>query len=521
MTQTRFRLALFLIVLLAASLRLWNLSGLPSGMHGDEAIVGYEARRILKTGSIGPYSPVSNGQPAGPIYLVAPVLALLGDQILTVRLVPAIVGTLTVVALWALLRRFAGERMALVGAFVLATLGWHIHYSRIGFPVASWPLMGIFIAWTTLLALENPAPRRWMLAGFVNGLGVYIYKAHPLFLVGSAAFAALTLLRLNLGSGLGSGFGWRRKTVLLALYGGATLVAASFLVIYALDPGHNYGGQFAVYSVFNHPTWKATSGWGEQIPFLANRYFNFWVGALNGTSIRDLADASGLVPLVSVPVFGLALLGLLSWTRREALTQFSRLIVVTMPLSNVITVDAFSRRPFAVAPFLCVLAAVGASQLVRWTRKDSVAEKFSLLAISASLLWASFTTTRQYFGAFAANSSQAWVFCDELTRAVDYMKTVSYGRPIYFYSDRWSVSYDTRKFLAPDLNALDRSEEFGAPIGGLTPLAGDLSPVWVFVGQYKGQLSDVSRRYPGGKVVEGPFSLSADGASFVAYEAPR
>jgi predicted membrane-bound mannosyltransferase len=75
------------VVFLAILLRFWDLSGMPSGVHGDEGIVGYEARRILQEGSIGPFSPASFGQPSGPIYLSALAELVFGETIFAIRFV--------------------------------------------------------------------------------------------------------------------------------------------------------------------------------------------------------------------------------------------------------------------------------------------------------------------------------------------------------------------------------------------------------------------------------------------------
>ncbi len=514
MLPARFRLAsIAFILILAAVLRFWNLSGLPTGLHGDEGVVGYEARRILQTGSIGPYSPDALGQPTGPIYLVAPVLLVLGNEIITVRLVPALLGTLSVLALFGLIRRFSDEKTALAGAFILAALAWHIHYARIGFPLESWPLVCIFVAWTTLGALEKSDWRWWALAGWVNGCGFYVYNAHPLFFGAAASFALVWEAK--------STAAWTKKIAFGAAYVVAALVAANFLIRYALDPLNNYGSHFSMYSTWNQSSWQALPDFGARASFLIARYFSFWGNILVGLT-PDYVDGAGLAPLIAPPVFALAVVGMLSFSRRDALTQFSRWIVLVMPLAAVVTIEAFARRPFALAPFLCVLSAVGAAQIVRWGRaKNPLAAKAATWGVAALLVWTPFATFRAYFGTFAHDSRQNWVFCDELTRSIEYMKTLPPERPIYFYSSRWSILYETRRFLAPDLNALNRSREFGAQNSGLTPLAGQSRPVWVLLDSYKTEIDALKARFPGGKEVQGPFSASANGAAFVAYEAPQ
>ena len=103
----------FLVVALlfagAAWLRFWHLVDIPGGFHGDEAVAGLEAGRILREGSIGPYSPLALGQPSGPLYLVALPVRLFGHTIWAVRAVSELLGTLTVVLLYFGLRRTSGR----------------------------------------------------------------------------------------------------------------------------------------------------------------------------------------------------------------------------------------------------------------------------------------------------------------------------------------------------------------------------------------------------------------------------
>src|SRR4028119_1110601 len=93
-------LPLLLVVALATFLRFYKLSDLPLGLHGDEAVSGLEARRILQQGSIGPYSHLALGQPSGPLYLFTIPLKLFGNTIFALRALTALVGTCTVLLLY-------------------------------------------------------------------------------------------------------------------------------------------------------------------------------------------------------------------------------------------------------------------------------------------------------------------------------------------------------------------------------------------------------------------------------------
>ena len=98
-----------IILAVAVFLGLHDLTSLPPGLLGEEATSGIEARRILSQGWIGPYTPGALGRPAGTLYLTAASVWLFGDTIFAVRLVPALMGTLTVATLYLLLRVQIGD----------------------------------------------------------------------------------------------------------------------------------------------------------------------------------------------------------------------------------------------------------------------------------------------------------------------------------------------------------------------------------------------------------------------------
>jgi len=146
------------IVAAAAVFRLQDLSWIPYGISGDEAIFGLEGQRILHEGPIGPYSPFASGQPAGVLYLASASIWALGSTIFAIRLVPAVAGILTVLALYAYGRRNFGVGTGLVGAALLAVSSWHIAISRFAIPLAAWPLVGLLTAGALVEALRARGP---------------------------------------------------------------------------------------------------------------------------------------------------------------------------------------------------------------------------------------------------------------------------------------------------------------------------------------------------------------------------
>ena len=99
------------------------------------------------------------------------------------------------------------------------------------------------------------------------------------------------------------------------------------------------------------------------------------------------------------------------------------------------------------------------------------------------------------------------------------MRALPREKPIYFYSSRWSVTYDTRKFLAPDLNARDASAEFSESHQLLWPPPANDGAVWVFLDSYQARARELQTLFPNAKWLNGAPSRAQPGEpSFVVVE---
>ena len=131
-------LFLILIFILALFLRIWQLAKIPTGIHGDEASIGYNAYSLLKTakdqnGNLLPLTIDQFGdyRPAGYHYLDIPFVAIFGLNELAVRLPSAIFGALTVIIFYLLLLElWQNKIISFLGAGLLAITPWHINISR-------------------------------------------------------------------------------------------------------------------------------------------------------------------------------------------------------------------------------------------------------------------------------------------------------------------------------------------------------------------------------------------------------
>lgn len=177
------RLAIILILILAATLRFYKLGEVPSGFVNDEAAFGYNAYSIIQTGrdEFGKFLPLvfqSFGEGKLPIYiyLTIPSVLIFGLTEFAVRFPSALFGTTTVWLVYELVRKFKKDpAWPLLSALILATLPWHIHFSRAAFEAN---VALFFITLGTWLWFS----KRWWPGLASLALAIFTYSASMIFL---------------------------------------------------------------------------------------------------------------------------------------------------------------------------------------------------------------------------------------------------------------------------------------------------------------------------------------------------
>ena len=193
-------LCLAAVVVLAFTLRVYQLSTLPAGFFCDEAGLGYNAFTIASQGtdeanhsfplffwSFG----VSYKNPAF-IYAAAPLVKLFGPTEFAVRLASALFGTGTVIAMFFLGRALMGAWVGVLAALFLALCPWHLHFSRIAFELISFPFFFV-IGLTNFVRFTQGRKTLWVAMLFF-GLCLYAYKIANLFVPLFVAGACLLYL---------------------------------------------------------------------------------------------------------------------------------------------------------------------------------------------------------------------------------------------------------------------------------------------------------------------------------------
>lgn len=193
------KLILIAILILGAVLRLYKISSLPA-LNADEAALGYNAYSLLETGqdehgNLWPlhFQSFNDYKPGGYVYLILPLVKLLGLNIWAVRLPGIAAGVFAVYLIYLLAKYISNkdrELIGLVAALMLAISPWHIHFSRGGWEVNLATTLMLLGSYQFLLASKKPKYYYLSILSFVFSL--YIYHAARIV----APFLGLGLLVL-------------------------------------------------------------------------------------------------------------------------------------------------------------------------------------------------------------------------------------------------------------------------------------------------------------------------------------
>jgi hypothetical protein len=250
------------ILLLAILLRSARLDAIPPGIWYDEARIGLEARSVLQSPEALPIYSASMNQIAHHLFLFAAALRLFGDTISGLRMASGLFGVAGVLAAYLCGREYRGGRFGLLLAFIVATMRWHINFSRIAMNGVDAPFFEFLALYFALRLLRRPSAtlRSALGLGLSLGLGLCFYSPTRLFVAALCLFLAgwwlaRRLRRPNQECSLSSvAIASRPRDVLLGL--GVVLVALSLAAMptlhFALTQPDVFWARARQVSVFTH-----------------------------------------------------------------------------------------------------------------------------------------------------------------------------------------------------------------------------------------------------------------------------
>lgn len=170
------------VLILGTVLRLILLGTVPAGMHQDESLTAWNAYAIFHEhmDSDGNIFPVyvagwGDGQSALYIYITTLFVALGGGHVtpFLARLPQALIGILTLAAVYGIVRRTLGQKPALWAMFLLSICPWHVMMCRWGLEANIAPAFLMFGLYFFILSLENE--KYLLLSALFYGLSLYGY----------------------------------------------------------------------------------------------------------------------------------------------------------------------------------------------------------------------------------------------------------------------------------------------------------------------------------------------------------
>jgi len=214
-----YLLIVVLIIAVGFGLRTFALEKSPASLGFDEAALGYNAYSLLKTGrdEYGNFLPLSlrsfnDFKPALYAYLTVPFVYLFGLNATAVRMTSAVAGTVSLIFLFLLLKKYIKNKWLTLFIFiVLSVEPYRLHFSRSAFETnlsAMFFCMGAYL----LLTARNKLKTIFSIICFA--LAAYSYHSARLsapFLLVLWMFDPIKRLKNNIK------FDWRKIVPLIGL----------------------------------------------------------------------------------------------------------------------------------------------------------------------------------------------------------------------------------------------------------------------------------------------------------------
>ena len=387
---------LVIVLAVALFLRTWQLDNIPYGCQSDECNNALDALRWLAGEPYRPFVGTNEGQATLFTYIIAGLFALLGPDMVTLRMAPALAGTLTVLAFYLLARwRFDSPRLALVLAGLFAASRWHITFSRIVYELILVPLVVSFLLLALLRALRHGRRFDWALVGFFLALGMNTYTAFRVVPLWIGLFLAYWLIGDLLHPERRPQL--RRDVEGVLLAGITFLVALAPLGVFILRYWDQFTGRIRHISVMND-----VARVGSYEPVWENLRKALLMFNVQG----DMAPLNNLpgAPMLDTLTGALMVLGL-AYAVRYLNRPLPFLYVTGMAfqLSLVVLTVAHeapsARRPIAALVLIYLLVGEVLAQV--WEAFDrawrTMGQRVWHTAMTALVLWALITNAHTYF----------------------------------------------------------------------------------------------------------------------------
>ena len=468
----RQKVILIIILLFAFALRVYKVSEYPAGLNADEAAIGYNVYSLLQTGrdEFGHSWPINfqsfnDFKPGFYFYLVLPFVKILGLNELAVRLPSAILGSLTVLVVYLLVKElFIGpvhlrgvhshtsevSLLPLISAFLLAVSPWHIHFSRGGWETNAATFFMILGVYLFFISLRNP--KNFALCALSFGLSMFTYHSarviSPLLVLGLVVFYRKKIfLKVNL------------KWISLVFAEG--LILAVVLLFSMRGPAG--ASRFSGVGLFadQGPFWRVNELRGQHLdPFslfpkiIHNKYLEYAVQFtdnylrhfngdflfLNGDEIqRNRVPETGQLYLIEIPFLVLGFYFLIKNRPQNWLFVFWWLAVA--PVASALTFQSphAIRSLNMVIPLIMITAYGMVNILERLSKQKKIISMLLCSCVAMLLLWNTAFYLHQYYVHYPQTYPAAWEY--GFKELVDYVVKNQTRYDHVYVTDKYDQPY--------------------------------------------------------------------------------
>lgn len=467
-------LPLSLIVLAGAALRLVHIGELPPGLYRDEAFYGLDALNVTR-GEFALYFAANNGREGMFMYLLAPAIAALGRAPESLRVVSALIGVATLIAIYAAGRALFSHRIGVLAAAILAVTFWHLAISRVAFRAILLPFWVCVASALFFALLRDPrAGRPWpaLLAGTASGLTFYTYTSGQLIAVLFIGFVVLVAVTPSLRHALRL-----PRAAWLALLAGA-LVTLAPLALWLLRHPDLYfarAGQVSILSPDIHHGDLPGALLGNVLKaagMFAYQGDRIWRHNLSLRPVYTDWLAAAFFIGVAVCVWRVA--------RGASLSAgFVLLWLIVFLLPTILAEDTpHYLRAIGALPAICLLAAVGMEAALSWLSRRGLLNFYAgplrrlisppALVATLALIVSGVSTANDYFGVYARHPMTAYWLEDHNTHLARVVNVYArqHGPASVWIEDRLLANNPALRFLSPAVEA-----------GLVTRVAPDTPPV--------------------------------------------
>lgn len=498
------------LVALAFAFRAFDLDNIPMNLGGDESEMGLEARRVLEGTLTNPFASGWLSHPTMFFFLQSFSLRFFGQTILGLRMVSALIGTLTILSTYLLVRQLCGRGFALAVSVLLLAYPYHIQFSRIGLNNIADAFWAATVFFLTLRGMMTRQIGYFVAGGLALGLSQYFYHGVRLVPVMLAVYLAFWLIVERRTA--------RAFIMPLVVFSAAALIATLPLIFYYIQFPDMLTERYTQMGIIPSGWLASQVAQTGQNPLLllATRTIERF------TLFNLIPDFSGfyapetpLLETFSAILFAYGFAYALYRWKERAHFLFVLWFVSGVIFGSVLILDeAGSARTLTLTVPAMYLVALGAFKLAETIATLLARPSWHRYIVAAGIIGLVFINLKFYFVDYIPRRTYAGPVGWANTEMVKYFRTQPGKFKAYFFGPPYDyLSHATIVYAVPNLNGLDILN----PIEGTPDFVDHSLPaIFLFIPPREQEFAWVRQAYPNGNRID--FNQTNGTPLFFAYE---